>query len=109
MDCPRRLRDRTVPDRHCHHLCDHGRHRSCFHPLNLGFERPQPLPLRTEVSRLSRELGSLFGRRAAPAQRQSKNLAVGFYSTRASTALRSTLAPILAARLGRRDADVARP
>ncbi|WP_353226443.1 glycosyltransferase [Novosphingobium sp.] len=49
-------------------------------PLKLGFERPQPLPLRTQVGRISRQLSSLFGRRAVPAERQAQNLTVGFYT-----------------------------
>jgi hypothetical protein len=49
-------------------------------PLKLGFERPQPLPLRTQVGRLSRSISNLFGRRSIRAATQSQNLTVGFYS-----------------------------
>jgi len=49
-------------------------------PLKLGFERPQPLPLRTQVGRLSRRLSSLFGRRGVQPARQAQNLTIGFYS-----------------------------
>ncbi|MEL4441838.1 hypothetical protein AAEH88_21755, partial [Shewanella algae] len=34
-------------------------------PLKLGFERSAPLPLRSQVSRLSHRLTALFGHRAA--------------------------------------------
>ena len=49
-------------------------------PLKLGFERPQPLPLRTQVGRLSRRLSTLFGRHPVRAARASENLTVGFYT-----------------------------
>ncbi len=49
-------------------------------PLKLGFERPQPLPLRAQVGGLSRQISGLFGRRAAPAAHQAQNLTVGFYA-----------------------------
>lgn len=50
-------------------------------PLPLGFERPQPLPLRTQVGRLERRLAGLFGRHPARAVRQSQALTLGFYVT----------------------------
>ena len=49
-------------------------------PLKLGFERPQPLPLRTQVGRLSRRITGLFGPRAVRASRQAQSLTIGFYS-----------------------------
>ena len=49
-------------------------------PLKLGFERPQPLPLRTQVGRLSRSLSALFGRRGVAPAHQAQNLTIGFYS-----------------------------
>lgn len=49
-------------------------------PLKLGFERPQPLPLRTQVGRLSRSVTSLFGRRGVRAAKQAQNLTIGFYA-----------------------------
>lgn len=49
-------------------------------PLKLGFERPQPLPLRTQVGRLSRQISALLGRRGVAPQRQAQNLTIGFYS-----------------------------
>jgi len=48
-------------------------------PLKLGFERPQPLPLRTQVGRLSRSITGLFGRPGVRAARQAQNLTIGFY------------------------------
>ena len=58
-------------------------------PLKLGFERPQPLPLRTQVGRLSRRLTSLFGRPAIRAAKQAQNLTVGFYSPNGGSGLES--------------------
>ena len=58
-------------------------------PLKLGFERPQPLPLRTQVGRLSRSISNLFGRRSVRAVTQSQNLTVGFYSPFGGGALES--------------------
>jgi len=58
-------------------------------PLKLGFERPQPLPLRTQVGRLSRRLTSLFGRPAIPAAKQAQNLTIGFYSPNGGSGLES--------------------
>ncbi|KUR78585.1 glycosyltransferase [Novosphingobium sp. FSW06-99] len=49
-------------------------------PLKLGFERPQPLPLRTQVGRLSRRITLLFRPGRVRAARQSDNLTIGFYS-----------------------------
>ncbi len=49
-------------------------------PLKLGFERPQPLPLRTQVGRLSRRISALLGRRGVAPARQAENLTIGFYS-----------------------------
>jgi cellulose synthase/poly-beta-1,6-N-acetylglucosamine synthase-like glycosyltransferase/peptidoglycan/xylan/chitin deacetylase (PgdA/CDA1 family)/spore germination protein YaaH len=49
-------------------------------PLKLGFERPQPLPLRTQVGRLSRRIALLFRPGRVRAARQSDNLTIGFYS-----------------------------
>lgn len=49
-------------------------------PLKLGFERPQPLPLRTQVGRISRRLAALFNSHPVRSARQSQNLTVGFYS-----------------------------
>ena len=49
-------------------------------PLKLGFERPQPLPLRTQVGRLSRSLSALLGRRGVAPAHQAQNLTIGFYS-----------------------------
>lgn len=49
-------------------------------PLKLGFERPQPLPLRTQVGRISRRLSALFERHPVKAARQAQALTVGFYS-----------------------------
>ena len=52
-------------------------------PLPLGFERPTPLRLRGQVSRISREITSLF--RAPPKQRAigrgTVPISVGFYAT----------------------------
>lgn len=49
-------------------------------PLKLGFERSAPLPLRSQVSRLSHRLTALFGHRAAPRARGGGSaLTIGFY------------------------------
>lgn len=51
-------------------------------PLPLGFERQAPFPLKTQVSRISRKLGQLFGRHAGPAvQGRGQSLSVGFYTS----------------------------
>ena len=49
-------------------------------PLKLGFERPQPLALRTQVGRLSHRITGLFRPGRVRAARQSDNLTIGFYS-----------------------------
>ncbi|WP_408589021.1 glycosyltransferase [Novosphingobium sp.] len=49
-------------------------------PLRLGFERNAPLPLRTQVSRLSHRLSALFGRRPTQGARAGGNaVTLGFY------------------------------
>jgi cellulose synthase/poly-beta-1,6-N-acetylglucosamine synthase-like glycosyltransferase/peptidoglycan/xylan/chitin deacetylase (PgdA/CDA1 family)/spore germination protein YaaH len=58
-------------------------------PLKLGFERPQPLPLRTQVGRLSRRISSLFGPHVIAPARQAQNLTIGFYSPFGDGALES--------------------
>jgi hypothetical protein len=49
-------------------------------PLTFAQERLAPLPLKTQVSRLSHSLAALFGRRAAaPARQQGTPVTIGFY------------------------------
>ncbi len=51
-------------------------------PLQLGFERQAPFPLKTQVSRISHTLAQLFGRHAGPAAHGSgQALSVGFYTS----------------------------
>ncbi|MCW1383121.1 glycosyltransferase [Novosphingobium sp. KCTC 2891] len=51
-------------------------------PLPLGFERMAPLPLKTQVSRLSHRLADLFGHRPTAAVRgKGAPITVGFYTS----------------------------
>ncbi|BEU99210.1 glycosyltransferase [Novosphingobium olei] len=68
-------------------------------PLPLGFERMAPLPLKTQVSRISRKLADLLGgHRTHAAATKGSALTVGFY-----TSWTDNSAPVLARHVGQLD------